>query len=378
MLARKRCRKTPPEEENEIEEDDETHEENEEDDVDPTQIYSTTRIPGGVDTFPVKVPGHCKPPNAPASLFPLHFCSCMIGPPRSGKTTALICLIHRYMAEELFSRIFLISGTIHSNPEFAKLGLNLHPQNPDICQDLGQVWSFFDYIDQEMKSDVHGWKTQKEYEKIFKRWMNSNSRPEDIAILEANHYMDPHIPRQPSGILLVDDMSANELLSQKQTSRFANFIANHRHIGGQGCGVSVVINVHYITALPKKARRMFDTFHIFALADMSQIDAVYTECCNTTNKDQFHAIYKTAIAHDGGEDEREQSHHFLTIDPYNPELSKRFRKDFNRLIDYPQQDPDSASLSSRATNKRTRCQSRPRDRDRDKRTEKTHAAGGGL
>lgn len=351
MSALKRLRCPPPEEE--VEKTDEGGED--ESDLAQAQILPTTVISGGVVTFPVKIPGHTKPPKAPSSLFPLHFCSCMIGPPRSGKTTALICLIHRYMAEELFSRIFLISGTIHSNPEFAKLGLNLHPQNPDICQDLRQVWSFFDYIDQEMKADVHTWKTQKEYEKIHRRWINANSKPDDFPILEANHYMDPHVPRQPSGILLIDDMSANELLSQKQTSRFANFVANHRHIGGQGCGCSIVINVHYITALPKKARRMFDTFHVFSLADMSQIDAVYTECCNTTSKEQFYSIYKTAIAHEDEEDQGEQSHHFLTIDPYNPELAKRFRKDFNKLIQYPMEDMQISSL---------RCRKRPRGGDR--------------
>jgi len=88
---------------------------------------------------------------------------------------------------------------------------------------------------------------------------------------------------------------------------------------------------------------MFDTFHIFALADMTQIEAVYTECCNTTAKDQFFSIYKTGIAHEADEDRSEQSHHFLTIDPYNPELAKRFRKDFDKLILYPQPDEGQAA-----------------------------------
>ena len=62
----------------------------------------------------------------------MHTLAAFIGSRGSGKTNACVLLTQRYLDEGIFNRIFIISPTYESNPQFA----TLHPDPDDIYQSI--------------------------------------------------------------------------------------------------------------------------------------------------------------------------------------------------------------------------------------------------
>ena len=102
-------------------------------------------IPNGLVNGPVKHK-KIKTPNAAKELFPLHTLCAFIGMRGSGKIHAMVNLAKRYLDDEYFTRVLIISPTYESNPIFHVLKIadedvysNLHTSLQDIADILKNV-----------------------------------------------------------------------------------------------------------------------------------------------------------------------------------------------------------------------------------------------
>lgn len=153
-------------------------------------------------------------------------------------------------------------------------------------------------------------------------------------------FIPPTLPR-PAPVLFIDDMSHTDLYSYSKNNPFINLMLRHRHLGGEGYGLTIETALQtFRSGLQKSLRSNTMQFAIFKSADTDLIKDIYQELGAFSSKEEFAEMYARAIRTPTNEaEEAEYSHDFLLVD-LNPTSSARvFRRRWDTIL---LRDPDTA------------------------------------
>lgn len=325
----------------------------EEGDEEKSPGHNRTAIPGALEVEAFDIPGadrgHIEVPEA---LFQPHANFAFVGPTRCGKTTTCTWLVKEYLRVKAFNQLRVISPTYESNPEFNVmfdyLKVPATERGDYICKDPAAAYGTLLAWISDYEELGKEWKKEKEYEKIHKRYKRKMDLSEsELFVLGQRGFKAPN-PEivKPSMAIIIDDMTFTQLLS-RHNQEYGQMLVRHRHLGGENIGVSFFTLVHdFKNGIPKCNRHNTHVFCLFPMADESVIESIWTETAGgCVSQEEFYRLYHEAIRNDDGDGQGKyrQSHNFLAVDVYNPELRKRFRRNFNewlepRLVDLDEED----------------------------------------
>ena len=272
-----------------------------------------------VETLPV--------PEVPDGLFKLHTLAAFIGCRGSGKTNACVLLAKRYIDEGVFNRIFIISPTFESNPQFEAL----MPDPSDVYQSINGAVDDLNEVLDKVKQDVDDHEKREAYRAAYQRWLKKVPTMKDMNLLEANDFRKPPDIPKPCPLLIIDDMSHSPLYQPSQKNPFINLCLRHRHLHRVGITIYMLVQT-FTTGIPKCLRQNVQQYFIWPTHDMTQLEAMYHEFANICTYDQFLAVFREATS---------QPHSFLTIDLNPSDETQRFRQNFDRALILPPSDPIS-------------------------------------
>lgn len=276
---------------------------------------------------------HLDTPEIPPGLFKLHSLMAFIGCRGSGKTNAAVLLARRYIDEGVFNRIFLISPTYESNPQFA----TLEPAEEDVYQRINEAVEDLNDILKKVEDDANAYHKLQGYKEAYIRWKRNRASFEDITLLEANNFaIPPKIPK-PCPLLIIDDMSHSPLYQPSQKNGFINLCLRHRHLHKVGITIFMLVQ-NFKSGIPKCLRQNVQQYFIWPTHDHSQLETMYEEFANVCTWEQFFHVYREATR---------EPHAFLTIDLNPTNETERFRKNFDTALVVPQINPDEAQPKKR-------------------------------
>lgn len=149
-------------------------------------------------------------------------------------------------------------------------------------------------------------------------------------------YPPPHL-KKPVPLLFIDDCSHSPIYSPSRSNPLVNLTLRHRHIGGQGFGLSIQFAVQtFKTGVPKALRQNTMQFLIFKTNDIGTILDIYEEVGAFVDKNSFIDLYNRAIQDD---------HDFLLIDMNARSERRIFRRGWDTfLVPVKQRDLDNIDL----------------------------------
>jgi hypothetical protein len=264
-------------------------------------------------------------PEIPDGLFKLHTLAAFIGCRGSGKTNACVLLSKRYLDEGVFNRVFIISPTYESNPQFEAL----RADPGDIYQSIeGAVDDLKDILS-KVEADVADHEKREQYRECYRRWKSGKASMRDINLLEANDFQPPPNIPKPCPLLIIDDMSHSPLYQPSRHNPFINLCLRHRHLHRVGITIYMLVQT-FTSGIPKCLRQNVQQYFIWPTHDMSQLEAMYHEFANLCTFDQFLAVFREAT---------KEKHSFLTIDLNPSDESQRFRQNFDTALVVPHYEP---------------------------------------
>jgi hypothetical protein len=260
-------------------------------------------------------------PEVPDGLFKLHSLMAFIGCRGSGKTNAAVLLARRYIDDGVFNRIFIISPTYESNPQFE----TLEPAEEDVYSSIDNAVSDLNEILDKVRNDAEDHQRREKYKEAYAKWKRRKATFEEIALLEANDFAKPPNIPKPCPLLIIDDMSQTPLYQPSQKNGFINLCLRHRHLHKVGITIFMLVQ-NFKMGIPKCLRQNVQQYFIWPTHDYSQLEAMYEEFANLCTWEQFMEVYREAT---------KEPHSFLTIDlnPINPE--ERFRRNFDTALVVP-------------------------------------------
>jgi hypothetical protein len=276
-------------------------------------------------------------PNTPDGLFRLHTLAAFIGARGSGKTNACVLLAQRYLDEGVFNRIFIISPTFESNPQFE----TLKPDPNDVYKSIANATVDLTEILEKVKEDVDDFEKREEYKKIYNRWVHGHASMRDMNVLEANEFKRPLNLPKPCPLLIIDDMSHSPLYQPSRKNPFINLCLRHRHLHRVGISIFMLVQT-FTSGIPKCLRQNVQQYFLWPTHDMTQLEAMYHEFANICSYEQFLEVFRAATS---------QPHSFLTIDVNAADETQRFRRNFDTALVLPAK--SSESLNKRKRRKET-------------------------
>jgi len=345
-----------------------------------------------INTLPKELP---LPPQlhtrSPPQYFTLPTTMAAVGPRGRGKTYNL-CLWNKWMFENgYFTRFFVISPTYESNDPVKQIptrGGDIYTSVEQSIDALMQIISnvemdaawfqemtgryttlFKQYLSHQRnvskmeKSDVHYLRSMQRQIEVFysnygalvtsmnlpclsiKYTMDHKPTPPDRMLtsilgtrFDDTHpwfYPPPKIKR-PVPLLFIDDCSHSPIYAPSRSNPLVNLTLRHRHIGGQGFGVSIQFAVQtFKTGVPKALRQNTMQFLIFKTNDIGTILDIYEEVGAFCEKEEFIQLYNQAI---------QDTHDFLLIDMNAKSERRIFRRGWDTfLIAVKQKDLDDIS-----------------------------------
>jgi len=282
------------------------------------------KIKGGLINKPIETQQKVVTPPYPEHLFKLHTLGLFVGARNSGKTNACTLLIKDYIKSKSFNRIFVISPTYDSN-----FVLHTIPTDEnDIYKDSKDPQKSITGIVSKVQEAADEYKEESEYRKVYNRYLNRNYTLQDQLILEKNNHRKPHNIPHPYCCLIIDDMSHTNLYSDSGKNAFINLCLRHRHLAQIGISIFMLVQ-NFKSGVPRALRQNIQQFFLYKTNDFDLLEDIYSEFANICSYGQFLEVYDTATKED---------HHFLTVDPFHPDHSKRFRKNFDFFLKLPQQE----------------------------------------
>lgn len=265
-----------------------------------------------------------KTPSTRPSLFKLHTLAAFIGPRGSGKTNAAVLLAQKYMEDESFTRIFIMSPTIESNRVFDLLNVPDH----DTFKNIHNALADLDIIIARVGNDVEEYEKAKEYSRIHKKWrrfVKGKGPPlevKEMNILENNNFRAGATVPRPSPLLIIDDMSHSDIYSTSRRNSFVNLCLRHRHLHRVGMSIFMLVQ-NFKSGIPKCLRQNIQQFFLWPTHDMTQLQSMYQEFANLCTYEDFEAMYHTCTS---------QKHDFMSIDLNASDDLLRFRKCFDEMV----------------------------------------------
>lgn len=137
---------------------------------------------------------------------------------------------------------------------------------------------------------------------------------------------------RPVPVLFIDDMSHSPLYSSSPSNPLINLVLRHRHLGGQGYGLTIQFGVQTFKAGINKALRANTMqFLLFRTNDRSVLDDIYEELGAFTTKEGFLEMYNRAVV---------DKHDFLLVDVNAREDCRAFRRGFDTILMAPISPPN--------------------------------------
>lgn len=152
---------------------------------------------------------------------------------------------------------------------------------------------------------------------------------DDMIVGRAFDELHPWFPAppklvHPAPLLFLDDLSHTELYSPSRSNPLNNLTLRHRHLGGQGYGVSIEFAVQtFKTGVTKALRENTQQFLLFATRDNSVVQGMYEGLGSHCTYEEFTTMYDHATA---------DPHGFLLIDNNTNDLDKVFRKGWDTFL----------------------------------------------
>jgi len=318
----------------------------------------------------------------PEEYFKLPTTIAAVGPRGKGKTTALMRFNFTMFQNGYFTRIYIISPTFASNDTLRVVPIrpgDVYTNTDTAAQDLEDILS--KCIDEVRFYEEIGTKYTTLYKEYLKKKKDvSKMEKEDVRYLREmqirieqmyeeyermNEEMDvkskqitdtlkdkptriPNtvfvsfydgVPRRdvthpwfyppptltrPVPVILLDDVSHSAVFERTRRNPLTKTLLLHRHIGGQGYGVTFEFGVQAFTSsLPKAIRQNTMQFLLFKTNDMSQLDTIYQQVCGYTTKDVFLKMFEYATKEPNG---------FLVVDTETTDINRVFRKGFDIFL----------------------------------------------
>lgn len=333
-----------------------------------------------IRTLPKELP---LPPQlvtrSPPQFFTLPTTMAAVGPRGRGKTYNL-CLWNKWMFEnEYFTRFYCISPTYESNDPLKTIPTRVN----DVYTSVDQSVEALNSIIQCVLQDVEWYKViterytecyaeyialdrnvsrmekpkvkflrmmQKQIEDFYNNYIALNEmmevksksiqftlshRPEPpkktIDSILGTRYDDNHpwlwpppSLRKPVPLLFIDDCSHSPIYAPSRTNPLVNLTLRHRHLGGQGYGVSIQFAVQtFKSGVPKALRQNTMQFLIFKTNDSGTILDIFEEVGAFCTREEFLQVYDQAI---------QDKHDFLCIDLNAKDESRIFRRNWDTLL----------------------------------------------
>lgn len=333
-----------------------------------------------VGTLPKELP---LPPQyvtrSPPQFFTLPTTMAAVGPRGRGKTYNL-CLWNKWMFEnEYFTRLFIISPTYESNDPLKTIPTRPH----DIYTSVEQSVEALNMVIQQVIQDVEWFKgitemytekytkyltldrdvsrmekqevkylrsMQQQIEVFYDNYITLNQMmdPKSKSIqFTVAHYSQPPVKtidsilgtryddnhpwfypppalRRPVPLLFIDDCSHSPIYAPSRSNPLVNLTLRHRHLGGQGYGLSIQFAVQtFKSGVPKALRQNTMQFLIFKTNDSGTILDIYEEVGAFCVKEEFLSLYNQAI---------EDKHDFLCIDLNAKDESRIFRRNWDTFL----------------------------------------------
>lgn len=284
----------------------------------------------------------------PEGLFPLPTICTFIGHKGLGKTNAAINLIKEYQDFGSLNEVYILSPTYHSNPEFEVLNIaddHVYTNVDTVQQDLTTI------IDKILKS-IDDYILYREFVKAWKRVQAGKGSFTDHLTVQQNGNEPPEVVEEPRPVIIMDDLSHSKIYSASKDNPFNNLALRHRHIGGQvggeKFGVTVVMMVQtFKSGVPKVIRDgACNQFFMYETHDKKCLEGIYESVAGCLTYEMFIKLFSYATQH---------PHDFFTMDPYNPDKNKRFRRNFNEYLQIPEE-PLSELLKNRRKMKERRAE----------------------
>jgi hypothetical protein len=272
-------------------------------------------------------------PRVPEGLFKLHTLAAFIGARGSGKTNACVLLSQRYLDEGIFNRVFIISPTFESNPQFE----TLKPDPNDVYKSIFNATEDLNEILQKVKEDVEDHEKREEYRAMYLRWRNNVASIRDLNVLEANDFKPPLNLPKPCPLLIIDDMSHSPLYQPSKHNPFINLCLRHRHLHRVGITIFMLVQT-FTTGIPKCLRQNVQQYFLWPTHDMTQLEAMYHEFANVCSYEQFLSVFREAT---------KEKHAFLTIDLNPSDETQRFRRNFDTVLVPPGKSQSESLIKKR-------------------------------
>lgn len=345
--------------------------------------------------------------RSPPQYFQLPTTMAAVGPRGRGKTYNLM-LFNKWMFDnEYFTRFFCISPTYESNDPVKQVptrAIDIYTNVEHAIQDLSDVISkvekdvqWYKQITEEYTEKYNYYlSVKRDISKLDKdtlsylREMQRNIEEYYLELDEVNHEMaiksksiqytlanrtfspdkmidtvlgymfddmhpwfhPPPKLKRPVPLLFIDDCSHSPIYSTSRSNPLVNLTLRHRHLGGQGYGLSIQFAVQtFKSGVPKALRQNTMQFLIFKTNDSGTIMDIYEEVGAFVTKEDFLDLYDRAIQND---------HDFLLVDMNSKKKTRIFRRGWDTYLllvnDLLKIDSDPTPPPKPITGKRTRLQ----------------------
>lgn len=316
---------------------------------------------------------------SPPEYFKLPTLMAAVGPRGKGKTYSL-SLWNKWMFDNIyFTRFYVIDPTYESNDSVKVIPL----RSGDLYTDIDRTYQALAEIEAKIIADANFYEEMTkvypekyaEYLKVNKnvsklepktlRYLRQKSRElqdfydeleelneemlvksrvieytlskrekspyEDMDLIVGSPYneMHPWFPRppeliRPAPLLFLDDLSHTELYSRSRSNPLNNLTLRHRHLGGQGYGVSIQFAVQtFQTGVSKALRENTQQFLLFASRDVNVVEAMYEGLGGDCTADEFEKMYHHATA---------DPHGFLLVDNNTDDKERMYRKGWDTFL----------------------------------------------
>ena len=267
----------------------------------------------------------------PKFLMKLHFLAYFCGSRGSGKTTAILQLIGKYIRTKSFDHIIIYSPTCRNEPKYK----NLVETFPEARIELREKFTHDDFT--QLRYDIDKRiETYKQYQKdleMYKKYKNYKGRWEDFddnSLLKL-YDLDFEKPTteykygMPTHLILFDDQQGNKDLYGTQGAKAAamnSFFILHRHKL-----TSVIFSCQSFkgNAVPKSIRQNISCMCLWRNKSPEIQKEIAKECCALVHPQDFIEFWNHAT--------NKSRHDFLFID-YEMEEPLNIRKNFNTLLSH--------------------------------------------
>lgn len=129
---------------------------------------------------------------------------------------------------------------------------------------------------------------------------------------------------RPAPLLFLDDLSHTQLYSPSKSNPLNNLTLRHRHLGGQGYGITIEYAVQtFMTGLTKAMRENTQQVLLFLTHEQSVIQSMYESVGSHCTEEEFTRLYYHATA---------EPHDFLLVDKNTYDKDRVFRRGWDTFI----------------------------------------------